>query len=97
MFLKNKNIIFKSRRSKVTDYAALNLLYVMHLCGVDDSVENYQSIWLHVVRSWCLSPMKSFFFHFVIRTSISLMILMRNYAFNNIFSLRILLLAVENV
>ena len=23
MFLKNKNIIFKSRRSKVTDYAAL--------------------------------------------------------------------------
>ena len=25
MFLKNKNIIFKSRRSKVTDYAALKL------------------------------------------------------------------------
>ena len=25
MFLKNKNIIFKIRRSKVTDYAALNL------------------------------------------------------------------------
>ena len=24
MFLKNKNIIFKLRRSKVTDYAALN-------------------------------------------------------------------------
>ena len=24
MFLKNKNIIFKVRRSKVTDYAALN-------------------------------------------------------------------------
>ena len=24
MFLKNKNIIFKTRRSKVTDYAALN-------------------------------------------------------------------------
>ena len=24
MFLKNKNIIFKIRRSKVTDYAALN-------------------------------------------------------------------------
>ena len=26
MFLKNKNIIFKIRRSEVTDYAALNLL-----------------------------------------------------------------------
>ena len=26
MFLKNKNIIFKIRRSKVTDYAALKLL-----------------------------------------------------------------------
>ena len=26
MFLKNKNIIFKIRRSKVTDYAALRLL-----------------------------------------------------------------------
>ena len=25
MFLKNKNIIFKIRRSKVTDYAALNI------------------------------------------------------------------------
>ena len=25
VFLKNKNIIFKIRRSKVTDYAALNL------------------------------------------------------------------------
>ena len=27
MFLKNKNIIFKIRRSKVTDYAALNCKY----------------------------------------------------------------------
>ena len=26
MFLKNKNIIFKIRRSKVTDYAALSLI-----------------------------------------------------------------------
>ena len=30
MFLKNKNIIFKIRRSKVTDYAALRLRIV---CG----------------------------------------------------------------
>ena len=27
MFLKNKNIIFKIRRSKVTDYAALNVFF----------------------------------------------------------------------
>ena len=27
MFLKNKNIIFKIRRSKVTDYAALKQLF----------------------------------------------------------------------
>ena len=27
MFLNNKNIIFKIRRSKVTDYAALNAAY----------------------------------------------------------------------
>ena len=26
MFLKNKNIIFKTRRSKVTDYAALRII-----------------------------------------------------------------------
>ena len=29
MFLKNKNIIFKIRRSKVTDYAALSLSAVV--------------------------------------------------------------------
>ena len=31
VFLKNKNIIFKIRRSKVTDYAALNLFYMFVL------------------------------------------------------------------
>ena len=29
MFLKNKNIIFKIRRSKVTDYAALRDIWIM--------------------------------------------------------------------
>ena len=36
MFLKNKNIIFKIRRSKVTDYAALSMLInknnKQHIC-----------------------------------------------------------------
>ena len=30
MFLKNKNIIFKIRRSKVTEYAALNVVFCCH-------------------------------------------------------------------
>ena len=29
MFLKNKNIIFKIRRSKVTDYAALTFIFIV--------------------------------------------------------------------
>ena len=29
MFLKNKNILFKTKRSKVTDYAALNGMLVL--------------------------------------------------------------------
>ena len=34
MFLKNKNIIFKFRRSKVTDYAALTVFWeaVTYIC-----------------------------------------------------------------
>ena len=32
MFLKNKNIIFKIRRSKVTDYAALTLYTAYRYC-----------------------------------------------------------------
>ena len=32
MFLKNKNIIFKIRRSKVTDYAALTFFFSGDLC-----------------------------------------------------------------
>ena len=31
MFLKNKNIIFKSRRSKVTDYAALIVFSIRYV------------------------------------------------------------------
>ena len=34
MFLKNKNIIFKIRRSKVTDYAALTYVLVLSLSVV---------------------------------------------------------------
>ena len=38
MFLKNKNIIFKIRRSKVTDYAALRAIFVWKL--QENNLEN---------------------------------------------------------
>ena len=38
MFLKNKNIIFKIRRSKVTDYAALNNGHAIHTCMLNTDV-----------------------------------------------------------
>ena len=43
MFLKNKNIIFKIRRSKVTDYAALTMDYI------DNSNELYTKVFVGVV------------------------------------------------
>ena len=52
MFLKNKNIIFKIRRSKVTDYAALN-----------ESIFNVRFI----VRIGCLFVCLFVVFHFYIQ------------------------------
>ena len=67
-----------------------------NLCGVEDSVENYQTHLFACLRLWCSSPMESFYFRYVSHISISFMIFMLNYAFTHIlFSLRILLLAVE--
>ena len=45
VFLKNKNIIFKVRRSKVTDYAALNLMdvYFVSIIRVDFV---FRDVWL---------------------------------------------------
>ena len=44
MFLKNKNIIFKIRRSKVTDYAALRqvLLYFFQLSKIEFNRDELQ-------------------------------------------------------
>ena len=49
MFLKNKNIIFKIRRSKVTDYAALNVHPSKHVQS-----GHYRPI---VARDWMLAGM----------------------------------------
>ena len=40
MFLKNKNIIFKIRRSKVTDYAALRVQNVVNTSDCKQTNEN---------------------------------------------------------
>ena len=44
MFLKNKNIIFKIRRSKVTDYAALTLCVPIEFPIKFDTVRSGWSI-----------------------------------------------------
>ena len=43
MFLKNKNIIFKIRRSKVTEYAALKLINLPILTA------NYEELWNQLI------------------------------------------------
>ena len=57
MFLKNKNIIFKIRRSKVTDYAALKIVQLVSVCcisrshrlRIDFQDENFENllVWNH--------------------------------------------------
>ena len=71
--------------------------YAINLCGVEDSVQNYQT---YLISCCAVMVFEShgirFFFRFVTHISISLMIFMLNYAFTHmIFSLRILRLAVE--
>ena len=73
------------------------MYYSINLCGVEDSVDNYQT---YLISCTAVMVLKSYFeilfFCFVTHISISLMIFMLNYAFTHIlFSLRILLLAVE--
>ena len=69
----------------------------INMSGVGNSVENYQSYLVACCAVKVFDPMKSIFFRFVIRISISLMIFLLIYAFTHILSLRILLLAVEIV
>ena len=77
---------------------AFSYIYVMYfsinLCGVEDSMENYQT---YLISYSAVMVFESYgIFFFVTHISISLMIFMLNYAFTRIlFSLRIHLLAVE--
>ena len=76
----------------------LSYIYVMYfsinLCGVEDSMENYQT---YLISYSAVMVFESYgILFFVTHISISLMIFMLNYAFTCIlFSLRIHLLAVE--
>ena len=46
MFLKNKNIIFKIRRSKVTDYAALKKnVNVLPSSALSPSMDPIEHVW----------------------------------------------------
>ena len=49
MFLKNKNIIFKIRKSKVTDYAALSLdlhCLIRHVCFNSNMVHTFLNLFV---------------------------------------------------
>ena len=76
-------------------------IFPINLYGVEDSVENYQTYLMQccavmVFESYGIVFFSFLFFRFVTHISICLMIFMLNYAFTHIlFSLRILLLAVE--
>ena len=71
--------------------------FPINLCGVEDSVENYQTYLISCCAGYGVQVLwNHFFFRFVTHISISLMIFMLNYTFTHIlFSLRILLFDVE--
>ena len=71
--------------------------FPIDMSGIGDSVENYQSYLVACCLLMVFGSYESFFFFFVLSFSISLMTLMLKYAFTHILSMRILLLAVENV
>ena len=67
------------------------------MSGVEDSVENYQSYLVACCAVMVFESYEIHFFRFVIRISISLIIFLLIYALTHIFSLRILLFALEKV
>ena len=78
----------------------LSYIYVtyfsINLCGVEDSMENYQTYLISYSAVMVFESNENLFFCFVTHISISLMIFTLNYAFTRIlFSLRIHLLAVK--
>ena len=58
VFLKNRNIISKIKRSKVTDYAALRqvLLYLLFFSVVTENFGNIISVCVEVLHDVCRVP-----------------------------------------
>ena len=72
------------------------MYFSINLCGVGDSVENYQTYLISCSVVIVFESYGILFFPFVTHISIALMIFMLSYAFTHIlFLLRILRLAVE--
>ena len=46
VFLKNRNIISKIKKSKVTDYAALNKSFEFYNCSKPDELQNMIDSWV---------------------------------------------------
>ena len=71
-------------------------VFSINLCGVEDSVENYQTYLISCSAVMVFRPYGILFVFVLSLISRSLIIFMLNYAFTHIlFLLRILLLAVE--
>ena len=60
MFLKNKNIIFKIRRSKVTDYAALSFAGCFEACLFEPK-DSFSCEILHTIFNLTFLPPITFF------------------------------------
>ena len=72
------------------------MYFSITLCGVEDSIENYQTYLISYSAVMVFESYGILFFCYITHIIISLMIFMLNYAFTRIlFSLRIHLLAVE--
>ena len=67
----------------------LSCIYVMYfsinLCGVEDSVENYQTYFISCSAVMVFESYRILLFCFVTHISISFMICMLNYAFTHIY------------
>ena len=73
MFLKNKNIIFKIRRSKITDYAALskNKAHCTQYTTPDECNPLNRAVFhwslcypVHLGQNFLLANLRDFFFRF---------------------------------
>ena len=83
MFLKNKNIIFKIRRSKVTDYAALKYTISLKFINCDHILLKLG----HNVKNTKLSFYSLIMIYIIFAIMSNCPLLMKNYNFYDVQSL----------